>query len=207
MSWIVRNIERLSQDDDGATLVEFGIVMGLLLFLVFGLIDFSRLGFSYVMAQKATERAVRQAVVMSPVCAGLPTTNLRGILSGTTTDLKFGASCSIDDTLCEDGGTVSCTATSDAARVIWDNIAPLMPSNSDPSNLEFTYRFDPKLGFLGGPYTPLVTVEIINLDFEFVTPLGALAALAGASNASEVGNDFQFPSMSTSLPSEALGRL
>jgi hypothetical protein len=52
-----------------------------------------------------------------------------------------------------------------------------------------------------------VTVEIINLNFEFVTPLGGLAALAGASNANTIGNDFEFPDMSASLPSEALGRL
>ena len=209
MRWFRHHIKRLRRDDEGSTLVEYGIVLGLFLFLIFGLIDFSRLGFSYVMAQKATERAVRQAVVMDPVCSGLPDNNLRGILSGTTADLKFGASCSIDASLCVNVTTVSCTGSTEStsASAIWDEVSPLMPTNAGPANLEFTYRFDPNLGFLGGPYTPLVTVEIINLNFEFVTPLGGLAALAGASNANTIGNDFEFPDMSASLPSEALGRL
>lgn len=202
-------LARLGRDEEGSTLVEYALIMGLFLMLVFGLIDFSRLGFSYVMAQKATERAVRQAVVMAPVCAGVPETNGRGILTGTTEELEYGASCSVDGTLCADPGTFRCTAAtaSASADLIWAEVSPLLPTNATRSNLEFTYSFDPNLGFLGGPYTPLVTVELINLDFEFVTPIGGLAAVAGATNAENIGNDFEFPSMSASLPSEALGRM
>lgn len=209
MMGLGQHIRRLRSDDEGGLLVEYGLVIGLLLFLLFGLIDFARMGYSYVMAQKAAELAVREAVVRQPACSGLPQTNVRGILTGTTDELEFGASCSIDASLCADVGTVSCTAANQTATsaMIWARIAPLMPSNATPENIEFTYKFDPNLGFLGGPYVPLVTVEIINLDFEFVTPLGALASLAGASDSGDVGNDFNFPSMSVSLPSEALGRL
>ena len=209
MTQLRAHINRLLKDEDGSTLVEYGLVMGLFLFLVFGLIDFSRLGFSYVMSQKATERAVRIASVMPAICLGLPETNERGNLSGLTDELEYGAACSIDDNLCANTGVVSCTAdtASATADLIWAEVSPLMPTNAQRENLEFKYRFDPKMGFLGGPYTPLVTVEIINLDFEFVTPLGGLAALAGATNAESVGANFKFPSMSASLPSESLGRL
>ncbi|PTX54648.1 TadE-like protein [Litoreibacter ponti] len=209
MSPFRAHIKRFTSEDDGSTLVEFGIIMGLFLFLIFGLIDFSRLGMSYVMSQKATERAVRQAAVLPAICPGLPKTNTRGILEGATEELEFGAACSIDDNLCSDGGVQSCSAAtaSPTADLIWAEVSPLLPTNAQRENLRFTYRFDPNLGFLGGPYTPLVTVEIVNLEFEFVTPLGGLAALAGAANAGAVGADFSFPSMSASLPSEALGRL
>jgi len=204
----VRHILRFRRNEHGGVMVEYGLVMSLLLLLLFGLIDFGRMGFSYVMAQKGTERAVRQAVVMEPVCADVPVQNDRGILTGDTEDLKYGASCSIDANLCAAQATVSCTAAIDtaSAAAIWGEISPLLPSNATPSNLQFTYRFDPNLGFLGGPYTPLVTAELVNLDFEFATPLGALAAAAGATDANDVSNNFAFPSMSASLPAEALGR-
>ena len=109
---------RGARDEDGGTLVEFGVVLSIFLLLVFGLIDFSRLGFSYVMAGKAADRAVRLAVVRPPACAGLPETNDRGTLQGGSELYKFGASCSIDSALCADPGPVSCSANSANASSI-----------------------------------------------------------------------------------------
>ncbi len=205
---LLTRLTRFRQDDSGAMLVEFALVMPIFLLLFFGLIDFGRLGFSYVMAQKATERAVREAVVTSPVCSGLPATNVRGSFVGTSTQYKFGASCNAATGLCATAATVTCTASTANAQsdAIWAKVSPLMPSNATRANLVFEYRFDPQMGFLGGPYTPRVTVEIRNLNFEFVTPIGGLAAMMGAANASQVGADFAFPSMSASLPAEALKR-
>ncbi len=199
-------LRALLRDEDGGTLVEFGVVLAIFLLLVFGFIDFSRMGFSYVMAGKAADRAVRMAVVRPPVCDGLPVTNARGTLPGGSEQYKFGASCSIDDALCADPGTVSCSAATPSATAteIWTSVQSLMPSNATPANLRFTYEFTPDMGFLGGPYTPIVTVEIQNLNFEFVTPLGALAALTGATGQENLGTDFAFPGMSASLPGEAL---
>ena len=200
---IVRGrIRRFVGADDGAMLVEFAILMPLMLLLTFGLIDFGRLGFSYVMAQKATEMAVRDAVVRAPLCGTLPETNARGSLSGTVSGLRFGASCSAGTDLCKSFVAVSCTAEN--ATDFWARIAPLMPTNATPANLTVTYDFDPALGFLGGPVTPYVTVAITDLDFEFVTPLGALARLVTGGDAGMLGQDIAFPSMSASLPAEAL---
>ena len=199
---VQNGVIRLVRDEDGAVIVEFAIVAPLLLLLTFGMIDFGRLGFSYVMAQKATEMAVRAAVVRAPVCTGLPTVNQRGTLSGLLSGLQFGASCNAASGLCATSATVSCTAAN--APEFWADIAPLMPSNAGPENLKVSYAFDPDLGFLGGPYTPYVTVEITDLDFEFVTPLGRLARLAGASDTGTLGEDFAFPSMSASLPAESI---
>jgi len=193
-------------DEQGGTLVEFAVVLPIFLLMFFGLIDFCRIGFSYVMAGKAADRAVRMAVVLPPACDGLPQTNGRGLLEGGEEQYKFGASCSIDSNLCANAATVSCSAAgSNATAVeIWSEIQSIMPSNATAANLLFTYEFTPAMGFLGGPYTPIVTVEIQNLDFQFVTPLGALATLGGASGQSSLGTNFSFPSMSASLPAEAL---
>ena len=195
-------IRRFARSDDGAMLVEFAILMPLLLLLTFGLLDFGRLGFSYVMTQKATEMAVREAVVRAPLCGALPEVNQRGSLSGTLAGLQFGASCSAATNLCSTVAEVSCTAEN--APDFWAKVAPLMPVNATPANLTITYAFDPALGFLGGPFTPYVTVAITDLDFDFVTPLGALARLASGRDAGSLGESFAFPSMSASLPAEAL---
>lgn len=201
-----RRFARLARQEDGGTLVEFGLVASLFLLLLFGFIDFSRIGFSYVMAGKATDRAVRMAVVRPPACDGVPERNERGALEGGSELYKFGASCSINGNLCADAGTTSCSADSANATAvaIWNEIRPIMPSNATAENLKITYQFTSDLGFLGGPFTPIVSVEIQNLDFEFVTPLGALAALAGAVGQEQLGANYTFPSMSASLPGEAL---
>ena len=183
-------------------LVEFAILMPLMLLLTFGLLDFGRLGFSYVMTQKATEMAVRAAVVRAPICGTLPELNERGSLSGALSGLQFGASCGTALNLCKPVAAVSCTAEN--APDLWARIAPLMPGNATPANLTITYAFDPTLGFLGGPFTPYVTVAITDLDFAFVTPIGALARLATGSDPGTLGRTMAFPSMSASLPAESL---
>lgn len=201
-----RRLTRFHRDESGASLVELAVVVPIMLLLIFGLIDFSRMGFSYVMASKATDRAVRMAVVNPPVCTGVPRFNNRGSLDSSNISYKTGTSCSVSSGLCDDPGRISCTATlSDStAASIWNEIRALMPTNATEANLRFSYEFNSDLGFLGGPYTPIVTVGIQNLDFEFVTPLGALATMAGAVGQETLGSNFAFPTMSASLPGEAL---
>lgn len=200
-----QHLRHFRRDEDGSTLVEFGLVAAFFLFMAFGLIDFGRLGYSYVMAQKATERAVRLAVVTPPVCTGVPLINQ--LSPGTTlgTDLTVGVSCSSEPGMCDTAGTVQCAATaSPQGLAIYDQIRTLLPTNSTADNLAFAYSFDPDLGFLGGPYTPLVTAELRDINFEFVTPVGALATMIGANPTGTLGEEFAFPSMSNSLPAEAL---
>ena len=199
---IISRYARFRRDESGATLVEFAMVVPIFLLLAFGIIDFGRLGMTYVMTQKATEQAVREAVVRTPVCAGLPETNLRGNSDGT---IRYGASCQIASDACANPGTFVCTA--DAGQTgtdIFTRIQPLLPTNATAANLQFTYAFDPNLGFLGGPYVPRVTVDIVDLEFEFVTPLGGLAKVVTGEVNDSIGASFQFPSMSTSLPAEVL---
>ena len=79
-----------------------------------------------------------------------------------------------------------------------------LANNATPANLRFRYSFDPNLGFLGGPYVPLVTVELQNLNFDFFSPLAGLASLAGATPSGNLGAAIPFPPMSVSMPGEDL---
>jgi hypothetical protein len=72
--------------------------------------------------------------------------------------------------------------------------------------LRFSYTYDARLGFLGGPYVPVVTVEMEDVTFDFVTPLAGLAALASATGTSAIGSTVTMPSMSVSLPGEDLAQ-
>lgn len=201
---LIEHIRHLRRDESGASIVELAIVVPLFLLLTFGFIDFARLGFTYVMTGKAMDRAVRMAVVLSPPCPNVPTINGRG--GANNDEYRFGTSCNTVSNLCAAPGTISCAMDADhsTSNSIWSSIQPLMPVNASPANVVLSYEFTPEMGFLGGPYTPIVTARIDNLTFEFITPLGALAGLAGASDTGTLGSDFAFPSMSASLPAEAL---
>lgn len=190
--------------EEGTTLVEFAIVLPVFLLLFFGLIDFGRLGFEYVMANKAMQLAARLAVARPPACAGVPDTNLRGTVAAGTTPPYYGSNCRSAANVCANPGTITCAGNLSNASVaeIWGDISALLPNDATPANLGFSYIYTSDLGFLGGPYEPMVTVSIQNLRFQFVTPLGALAMLAGS--AGGLPTSLPFPALSVSLPAEDL---
>ncbi|MCU9847841.1 pilus assembly protein [Defluviimonas sp. WL0024] len=201
-----RLLSRLARDERGTTMVELAIVLPFLLLLLLALVDFGRMGGEYVMTSKAVQWASRLAVVRPPACPGVPTFNARGPVAGGTIPPKFGTACSAGSNICVNPGTISCTASTANPTVqeIWTAISPMMPNNATPANLRFSYAYDPALGFLGGPYVPIVTVEVQNLNFNFVTPLGGFSTLYGTVNPQVPPNSLPFPAISTSLPGEDL---
>ncbi|MBY6067223.1 pilus assembly protein [Leisingera aquaemixtae] len=198
-------LRRFRREQDGATLVELGIAIPLFLFLFMGLIDFGRMAFHYVVAERAMNVAARVAAVRPPACPGVPEIHQRDP-SATGTLPNFGTSCRAGPDICLDAGTVTCdgSAANATADEIWGLVRGAMPPGATISALSFSYSYDSNLGFLGGPYVPVVTVELQNQTFEFVSPLGRLAALAGAPAGSALGASVPFPSMSVSLPGEDL---
>lgn len=207
---LIAALRRFWREEDGTTLVELAIVMPLFLLIFFGLIDFGRMGAEYVMADKAMQIASRIAVTRPPACPGvLPPSNLRGTSQAAP---KFGTLCSAGAGICANPGPMICTgvagnpANNPTMAEIWSAISPLLPRGATEANLGFRYDFDPSLGFLGGPYVPTVTVDLVNLQFTFVTPLSGLAALAGSGNASVPGPSLPFPTLSTTLPGEDLAQ-
>lgn len=194
------------RNEDGAVLVEFAVVAGLFMFLLFGLIDFARLGFSNVMAEKATEAAVRMAVVRPPACTNLTKVIKRGTLGLLALDLPNGTRCSARSGLCSAPQTVRCAGNLGQPTVaaIWAQVQPLLPGTATPANLQFSYSYDSSLNRVGATYVPVVTVDIVNLNYAFISPLGALAAFAGDPQPGDLGQGFVFPSMSASLVAEDL---
>ena len=208
----LRTIRRLRDDDRGVALVEFAVSIALFLLLFFALLDIGRLAYNYVTAEKALQIAARMAVVRPPICNAVPATNQRGA----NTDPRFGAKCNDPrGNVCVAINPAPCTGAdaglgipgNATADEIWARIGTLMPNGATEANLRYTYSYDEDLNFLGGPFVPLVTVELVNLDFEFLGVLAGLARVAGATDTSETEeletNGVAF-GLSVSLPGEDL---
>ena len=231
-----KTLKRFASDTSGTTLTELAIVIPLLLLIVMGTIEFGRLGYNTTMVQQATEYGARTAAVRPPICDGVPDTIAGGSSSTSTTPPKAGSLCKSggSGTICATVAPVACplsapgTSTTarttaqeraDAAQEIWNAISPLLPNRTTAdnsitaANVWVRYEQDPRIGFLSGPYTPVVTVEVVQvedgrlerLDYSFITPLGQLAELAILGGPSGIRNSFKFPVMSSSMPGEDLG--
>jgi TadE-like protein len=196
--------DSLLSDEDGATLIEFAIVISLFLLIFFGLIDFGRLAYHIVTGERAMHAAARIGAVRPPACPGVP--EFLGLSSDAPASTDYGTSCDAGGSICEDPGPVTCTGdmTNATAAEIWEAVGAVLPPGSDISNVRFSYTYDARLGFLGGPYVPVVTVAMEDVTFDFVTPLAGLAAVAGATGNSGIGSTVTMPSMSVSLPGEDL---
>ncbi len=200
-------LRRLRSDETGATLVEFAIVIGLFLLIFFSLIDFGRLAFHVVTTERATQAGARIAAVRPTACPGVPETLARA--AGAPASIEYGTSCGAGGPICHDPGPITCTgvATNPTAAEVWAVMRATLPPGATIANIRFTYSFDANLGFLGGPYVPVVTVELENVGFEFVTPLSALAVFAGATPEGPAFDaDMVLPSQSVSLPAEDMAQ-
>ncbi len=199
-------IGRFWRDEDGTTIVEMAIVLPLFLVIFFAIIDFGRLWFHYVNVEKAVQIGARIAAVRPAACAGVPDFNVRAAVDGAA-PARTGTECNAGQNICLAVPRITCNGSAEngTAAEIWDRINPVFPSNTTIGNLNFAYDYDPDLGFLGGPYVPVVTVEITNAEFEFLHPLAALIGLAGGGG-STVGGTVTFPDLSVSLPGEDLAQ-
>lgn len=226
-----RAYKRFLRSERGASLIEYAVVISLFLLVFFAILDFGRLGFNWVMTEKAMQRAARIAVTRPPVCDGVPETHARG----TNSAVPYGTLCRADDGVCADVGRQICvlsasdidcdTAGASTATEIWCIINPILPSNATPRNIRVSYDYDRNLGFLGGPYTPMVEVAVVTEDdigdiensaalrFDFITPLPGLAAIVGGggmTNVADTGGspqaDIPFPDLSVSMPAEDLAQ-
>jgi len=200
-----RAILRTIRDEAGAVAVEFAIVVSLLFFMFFVLLDFGQVAFSQVMAEKAAHIAARTAAVRPAVaCTAMPIppeTHSRGVADPAPI---YGTSCSAGADICA-AVTYSCVgaASNATANEIWNRISTLLPAGMTVADLTFSYTSDPNLGFLGGPFTPVVTVDVNLPAYNFISPLGALAVAAGAAS-DPIGQSFTRPTFSVSLPAEDL---
>ena len=133
---IQNRIRRFRGDESGTTMVEFAICVSLFLLILFAVIDFGRLGYNWVVAEKAMQRAVRVAAVRPPVCAGVPLYHARDAAAPNT--YGAGTLCSTDGGVCQqvdvqcllsnpDGASPDSIAT---ANEMWAALQDLMPHKS-----------------------------------------------------------------------------
>lgn len=198
---------RFYRQTAGAALVELTITIPLFLLLFFGLVDFGRLAYRYVASEKAMQFAGRLAAVRPPACAGVPLLNELS-QAATNPAPKLGTSCSSGTSICAVPAAVTCSGANSngTANEIWTQINTLLPAETSIENLSFSYTYDARMGFLGGPYIPMVTVSLVDAEFAYATPLAGLAALASASQSGLSTTAFPFPTLSVSLPSEDLNQ-
>ncbi len=158
--------KRFAKSEDGTTLVEFAVCIALFLLILFAVLDFGRLGYNWVVAEKAMQRAVRVASVRAPVCANVPRYHVRAntfddrFTSGTLCRAESGLCLEVSQQCLLSEPDTSTPQAAAAAGEIWELIEPLMPSNATRANVLIRYDYDERLGFLGGPFVPMITAEL-----------------------------------------------
>ena len=177
-------LRALVRDERGGPLAEFALVIGLMFVVGIFIFEITRFSMRAAMAEYATHLAARIAAVRPPVCTGVPDFNDRA--NGSTA--RFGTMCSDPSAPCAAVATQTCAgiAGNPVVDEIFGMVQPLLPAGATPANLQFQYEAT-NLGFLGGPYVPMTTVRLQNLEHQFIVPLGQLfAPWGGAGGAGTV---------------------
>jgi hypothetical protein len=195
---------RFKDDERGSVLTEFAVVLPLFLILLFAVIDFGQIYLRWILAEKATHLAARLAVVRAPICANVPLINERSFFA--PRNLPFGTSCGAFTGLCAFRSPRTCdgaSAAGDTLDEIITAVGGFLPNTVQPDNIRLTYSFA-DLGFLGGPYVPLVSVELEgDIEVPFITPLGPLLQTFYGGGGAGL-DDPEMPPMLTTLPAEDL---
>jgi hypothetical protein len=225
VSSIQSAFRRFRSAEHGTTMVEFAICIALFLLILFAILDFSRLGYQWVSAEKAAQRGVRLAAVRPAICPGVPLIHQRLSIYGPAV-YPAGTLCSQDGGICFQPAPSVCRldgtgVDTAAATEIWNSISPLLPDNFTRNNVQMTYSYDRNLGFVGGPYVPWIEMRLVgstldsanncqgNPCFEFVTPLSSLAGAAAASGTADMPNEgskIPMPGVSATLPAEDMNQ-
>lgn len=145
------------RDDEGAFIVEFGIVFPVLILLSFGLLEFTLVVFDYQRAVEATRRGVRLAIIQEPVPN---TTNL--LLDETIT-----CTAAPDNTVSCVGGSPSPDADALFQQLMstMRQVYPSLQNSNVVIVFEGTQVGDPDDA--GGVF-PLVTLELVNVTHEMI---------------------------------------
>jgi TadE-like protein len=188
----------LLADRRGTTTVEFALSATVFFVFLFGIIDFGRLFWEWNSAAKATHWGARLATVNAPVATGLATFNGLAAAGGNGLPVPLNAvpvvTCSLAD-------TVACSAMGPANAAKFNAIVARMQSiygRIRPENVVVEYRHV-GLGFAGNPFgpgiTPLITVRLRGLQFNFITPglLGVATITLPGFATSMVAEDLEDP--------------
>lgn len=162
----------------GAIAAEFALVLPLLLIFLFGIIDVGRAMWTWNQAEKATQAGARFAVATDMVSIGL-----RGYSFATSGNLGQGAAipetsfggatCTSSGCTCNAGATCPNLGALDTfafGRIV-ARMQAMMPE-IQAANVVVEYGYS-GLGYAGDPngpdVAPLVTVRLVNMQFQPVT--------------------------------------
>lgn len=188
------NIHRLARAEGGASAAEFALVLPLLLFLLFGIIDAGRLLYTVNMSEKATQMGARYAIVTNVIppriidatYAGQAACSERSATgnvcqSGDFIDLPSAIgtlTCSRTSCACAQGST--CPSGQDIPSASFDNLVTRMAAMRPgiaAANVEVEFSGS-GIGYVSDPgrmqAIPLVTVRLKNTQFRPVALLGAV---------------------------------
>jgi hypothetical protein len=192
-------IKGLLGDERGGPLAEFALVIGLLFVFTIFAFEITRFLMQASMAEYAADLAVRVAAVRPAVCPGVPDVNERAV--GDTS--RFGTMCSAPSAPCVSPPVQTCTGVAGNPVVdeIFGFVQPLLPAGATPANLQFQYEAT-NLGFLGGPYVPMTTVRLQNVQHQLILPIGQLFAPWGGGGGG--GGSIPLGPMTATMPGEDL---
>jgi Flp pilus assembly protein TadG len=202
---VLETFTRLREDRNGNTAAEFALVLPILLFFLFCIIDIGRLYFNVNEAEKATQMGARFAVVTDTIPTQISgadyvgvvacDANNDGVLDACTKGGQIKDQGALATVTCTSGG---CTPSSSGVTMnagAFDRLVSRMQA-FDPaitaSNVKISFRGS-GLGFAGDPtgmdVVPLVTVELYGLSF---SPIAFLSLVP-----------FNLPSARTTLSAES----
>jgi Flp pilus assembly protein TadG len=157
----------------GTSSVEFAMVVFLFFLLIFGISDVARMMWQWNAASKATHWGARFAVVSDPVASGLASFDCLIAAGGNGVPCPV-AALTPNPVVCTSGGCTGSVGTFDGAAFnAIVNRMTAIDGNITAANVQVTYRHV-GLGFAGNPFgsdiTPLVTVSLIGMTYNFLTP-------------------------------------
>jgi Flp pilus assembly protein TadG len=166
-------------DASGAVAVEFGLVGGVFIMMLFGMMEFGTAYWQWNQATKALQLGVRLAAVSNPVSSDLATfTGLSSTVEEGDPMPYFKRTCSGATQTCTDG-TYDAAAMRTIVYGRGNTSCPTTPQRYPPMCQIFP-RITPQkvvveytqtgLGFAGRPGGPLpsITIRLTGLNFDFV---------------------------------------
>lgn len=138
----------------GALAMEFALVLPLLLTVTLGTLELGVIVFNYHTASEATRRAARQAAIQDPI------PDLEDLSSADIVCTSSGGSVSCGGTTVDSADSFTAIVTSAQATTSW----------VDSDNITVTYSDSGVVADAAGNIvTPLVTVRITGVRYEFIT--------------------------------------
>lgn len=156
---LARLARRFRRDESASTAVEAALIMPVLIFFTFGIIEFALVMFDMNRANDATQRGVRQMVIQLPIPAD---TDLSTVSTTPITCTGSGGGVK-----CDGGATVANAASFTAMVTAMQVIYPGLTGDNVTVTYSGTTGIDDAV-LRPGVNTPLVTVSLTGLTYNFI---------------------------------------